>query len=51
MVQLADLFSVPEMLLLCQVAEYFKSHSIDFHPEIMFHDVKVKIHNNPRNKY
>jgi hypothetical protein len=44
MVQLADLFSVPEMLLLCQVAEYFKSHSIDFHPEIMFHDVKVKIH-------
>jgi len=41
MVQLADLFSVPEMLLLCQVAEYFKTHSIDYHPEILFNDVKV----------
>lgn len=41
MVQLADLFSVPEMLLLCQVTEYFRSHRIDYHPEIMFHDVKV----------
>ncbi|XP_059482720.1 5'-nucleotidase domain-containing protein 3 isoform X1 [Neocloeon triangulifer] len=43
MVQLADLFSVPEMLLLCQVAEYFKTHSIDYHPEILFHDVKTAV--------
>jgi hypothetical protein len=41
MVQLADLFSVPEMSLLCNVAEYFERNHIDYHPEILFHDVKV----------
>lgn len=43
MVQLADLFSVPEMCLLCNVAQYFESNHIDYHPEIMFHDVKNSV--------
>lgn len=41
MVQLADLFSVPEMGLLCNVTEYFIRNHIDYHPEILFRDVKV----------
>jgi hypothetical protein len=41
MVQLADMFSVPEMSLLCNVAEYFERNHIDYHPEILFRDVKV----------
>lgn len=41
MVQLADLFSVPEMGLLCNVAEYFEKNHFDYHPEILFRDVKV----------
>lgn len=41
MVQLADLFSVPEMTLLCNVADYFEKHQIDYHPEMLFRDVKV----------
>lgn len=41
MVQLADLFSVPEMGLLCNVAEYFERNHFDYHPEILFRDVKV----------
>lgn len=43
MVHLADLFSVPEMGLLCNVAEYFIKNHIDYHPEILFLDVKVNI--------
>jgi hypothetical protein len=43
MVQLADLFSVPEMSLLCNVAEYFERNHIDYHPEILFRDVKVSL--------
>lgn len=41
MIQLADLFSVPEMTLLCNVADYFEKHQIDYHPEMLFRDVKV----------
>lgn len=41
MVQLADMFSVPEMSLLCNIAEYFEKSGIDYHPEILFRDVKV----------
>lgn len=41
MVQLADLFSVPEMGLICNVADYFERNHIDYHPEILFRDVKV----------
>lgn len=41
MVQMADLFSVPEMCLLCNVTEFFEKNHIDYHPEIMFRDVKV----------
>lgn len=43
MVQLADLFSVPEISLLCNVAEYFEQEQLNYHPEILFRDVKVKI--------
>ncbi|XP_059614686.1 5'-nucleotidase domain-containing protein 3 [Phlebotomus argentipes] len=43
MMQLADLFSVPEMCLLCNVAEYFERNHIDYHPEILFRDVKNSI--------
>ncbi|XP_069678352.1 5'-nucleotidase domain-containing protein 3 isoform X2 [Periplaneta americana] len=43
MVQLADLFSVPEMCLLCNVAEYFERNHIDYHPEILFRDVKNSV--------
>lgn len=43
MVHLADLFSVPEMGLLCNVAEYFIKNHIDYHPEILFLDVKVSL--------
>lgn len=42
MVQLADLFSVPEISLLCNVAEYFEKEQLNYHPEILFRDVKVK---------
>ncbi|KAF6205118.1 hypothetical protein GE061_019285 [Apolygus lucorum] len=43
MIQLADLFSVPEMCLLCNVAEYFERSQIDYHPEILFRDVKTSV--------
>ncbi|CAL7943768.1 unnamed protein product [Xylocopa violacea] len=43
MVQLADLFSVPEMGLLCNVTEYFLRNYIDYHPEILFRDVKNSV--------
>ncbi|XP_029661742.1 5'-nucleotidase domain-containing protein 3 isoform X2 [Formica exsecta] len=43
MVQLADLFSVPEMGLLCNVTEYFLQNHIDYHPEILFRDVKNSV--------
>ncbi|XP_017777855.1 PREDICTED: 5'-nucleotidase domain-containing protein 3 isoform X2 [Nicrophorus vespilloides] len=43
MVQLADLFSVPEMGLLCNVADYFERNHIDYHPEILFRDVKSSV--------
>lgn len=42
MIQLADLFSVPEMYLLLTVTEYFNRNHIDYHPEILFRDVKVR---------
>lgn len=41
MAQLADLFSVPEMSLLCNITEYFVQNHIDYHPDILFRDVKV----------
>lgn len=43
MIQLADLFSVPEMYLMCTVTEYFNRNHIDYHPEILFRDVKVSL--------
>lgn len=43
MTQLADLFSVPEMSLLCNITEFFEQNNIHFHPEILFQDVKVKL--------
>lgn len=41
MVQLADLFSVLEIRLLCNVAEYFEKKQLDYHPEDLFRDVTV----------
>ncbi|XP_004444446.3 5'-nucleotidase domain-containing protein 3 isoform X2 [Drosophila pseudoobscura] len=41
MVQLADLFSVPEMCLLCNIIEYFERNRIDYNPEIVFHDTRT----------
>lgn len=41
MAQLADLFSLPEMNLLCNVTEYLRQNNIDYHPESLFRDVKV----------
>jgi hypothetical protein len=41
MIQLADLFSVPEMYLLSTVTEFFNRSHIDYHPEILFRDVQV----------
>ena len=46
MVQLADLFSLPEMSLLCNVSEFLHSNSMDFHPESLFLDIKVKNNDN-----
>lgn len=43
MVQLADLFSVPEISLLCNVAEYFEKKQLNYHPEILFRDVKRSV--------
>nr|CAH7721784.1 unnamed protein product [Callosobruchus chinensis] len=45
MVQLADLFSVPEMCLICNVADYFEKKHFDYHPEILFRDIKSSIRN------
>lgn len=51
MIQLADLFSVPEMGLICNVADYFERNHIDYHPEILFRDVRVSyFHKNIRNE-
>ncbi len=41
MAQLADLFSLPEMNLLCNVTQYLHQNAIDYHPESLFRDVKV----------
>lgn len=41
MIQLADLFSVPEIGLLCNVTDYFEKNHVDYHPEILFRDVRV----------
>ncbi|XP_077296560.1 5' nucleotidase C [Arctopsyche grandis] len=43
MVHLADLFSVPEVCLLCDIAELFIRNHIDYHPEILFRDVKNSV--------
>lgn len=43
MIQLADLFSVPEMGLLCNVTDYFEKNHFDYHPEILFRDVRVRL--------
>ncbi|CAL8095148.1 unnamed protein product [Orchesella dallaii] len=43
MAQLADLFSLPEMNLLCNVTEYLHQNGIDYHPESLFRDVKESV--------
>ena len=41
MVQLADLFSLPEMCLMCQVTDLFIQRNIEFQPAVLFSDVRV----------
>ncbi|KAK4025884.1 hypothetical protein OUZ56_014924 [Daphnia magna] len=43
MAHLADLFSVPEMSLLCNTTEYFVNNNLDYHPDILFRDVKSAV--------
>lgn len=43
MIQLADLFSVPEMSLLSTVSEFFQRTGVDYHPEILFRDIRNSI--------
>ncbi|CAD0194922.1 unnamed protein product [Chrysodeixis includens] len=43
MIQLADLFSVPEMGLMCSVADFFIKNKIDYNPAILFLDVKKAV--------
>lgn len=43
MVQLADLFSLPEMNLLCNVTEFLHQNKIEFCAESLFRDVKVRL--------
>lgn len=43
MAHLADLFSLPEMCLLSQVAQYFMDHNLQYHSVPLFNDVKAAI--------
>ncbi|XP_042217417.1 5'-nucleotidase domain-containing protein 3-like isoform X2 [Homarus americanus] len=43
MAHLADLFSLPEMCLLSQVAQYFHDHNLPYHSVPLFNDVKAAI--------
>ncbi|XP_042861685.1 5'-nucleotidase domain-containing protein 2-like isoform X2 [Penaeus japonicus] len=43
MAHLADLFSLPEMCLLSQVAQFFMDHSLQYHSVPLFNDVKAAI--------
>lgn len=43
MAHLADLFSLPEMCLLSQVAQYFMDHNLQYHSVPLFNDVKVRL--------
>ncbi|XP_069941906.1 5'-nucleotidase domain-containing protein 2 isoform X3 [Cherax quadricarinatus] len=43
MAHLADLFSLPEMCLLSQVAQYFLDNNIPYHSVPLFNDVKAAI--------
>ena len=42
MAHLADLFSLPEMCLLSQVAQYFLDNDLPYHSVPLFNDVKVR---------
>ena len=39
MVQLADIFSKPEMSLIAAVMDYFMENNIEYQPESLYHDV------------
>ncbi|XP_076062811.1 5' nucleotidase C isoform X2 [Oratosquilla oratoria] len=43
MAHLADLFSMPEMCLLSQVAQFFMDNNLSFHSVSLFNDVKAAI--------
>ena len=42
MKQFMDIFSLPEMTLLCCVNDYFMKHNIDYEPVHLYKDVKVR---------
>lgn len=41
MKQFMDIFSLPEMTLLCCVNDFFMKHNIDYEPVHLYKDVKV----------
>jgi len=41
MVQLADIFSKPEMSLIAAIMDYFHEQDIEYQPESLFHDVSM----------
>ncbi|XP_035257324.1 5'-nucleotidase domain-containing protein 3-like isoform X2 [Anguilla anguilla] len=43
MKQFMDIFSLPEMTLLCCVSDYFMKHNIDYEPVHLYKDVKEAI--------
>ena len=47
MKQYMDIFSLPEMTLLCCVNDYFMKHNIDYEPVHLYKDVKVRVHRGP----
>lgn len=49
MKQFMDIFSLPEMTLLCCVNDFFMKHNIDYEPVHLYKDVKVSLQfNQPR---
>lgn len=43
MKQFMDIFSLPEMTLLCCVNDFFMKHNIDYEPVHLYKDVKVSL--------
>lgn len=39
--QFVDIFAIPEISLIAQVIEFFRSNCIEYDPEYVFWDVRV----------